>query len=130
MPKKTIGKFFGEVRLKKSLTLREIGERAGLTESAMSKIERDMPVRWETVHLALSVGMNIQPGSESYQAFHLLWLKQRADKAESHKPGFASKNLTKHGVEATRKFRILIRDLNPEQTKKVLMAATLAAGKL
>lgn len=130
MAKKTIGVAFGELRAKSRMTMLEIGKRCGLTESTISKIECEKPVRWETVHLALSVGMNIQPGSDSYQACHLLWLKQRADRAESHEPGFASKTLTKHGVEATRKFRELIRDLDPDQTKKVLAAARRAARSL
>ena len=130
MAKKTIGGAFGEMRAKSRMTMLEIGKRCGLTESTISKVERDKPVRWETVHLALSVGMNIQPGSASYQACHLLWLKQRAERAESHTPEFASKTLTKHGVEATRKFRQLIHKLDPAQTKKVLAAATRAARSL
>lgn len=103
MAKKTIGRAFGEMRAKSEMTMMEIGNRCGLDESTISKIERDKPVRWETLHLVLSVGMNIQPGSEKYSACHLLWLKQRTEKAESHTPEFASKTLTKHGVEATRK---------------------------
>jgi transcriptional regulator with XRE-family HTH domain len=128
--KKTIGEAFGELRTKSRMTMLAIGNRCGISESAVSKIERDKPVRWETVHLALSVGMNIQPGSADYQACHLLWLKQRAEKAEAHAPDFASKTLPKHGVEATRKFRQLIAKLNPAQTKRVLAAATRAAMAL
>jgi len=130
MAKKTIGGAFGEMRAEIRMTMFEIGNRCGLTESTISNIERDKPVRWETVHLALSVGMNIHPGSIGYQACHSLWLKARAERAESHTPEFGRKTLTKHGVEATRKFRQLIHDLDPAQTNKILASATRAARSL
>lgn len=109
------------------MTMAEIADKCGVHESTVSNVERDRSIRWETVHLVLSVGVNIQPGSKAYQSCHLLWLKGRAEKAESHPDSFGAKTMTKHGVEATRKFRNLIRDLDPAQTKKVLAAAQRAA---
>lgn len=126
----TVGAAFGEIRAKRGFTMLEVATRSGLAESTISKVECSDPVRWETIHLAISVGLNVQPGCESYQAMHLLWLKQRAELAESRSPTLGTKNLTKHAVEASRKFRNLIRDLTPEQTKKVLAAAQRSARSL
>ena len=128
--KKTIGQAFGELRADRGLTMQEVADRCGLVLTTVSKIERDKPTRWETVHLAISAGMDIKPGQSKYKALHKLWLKHRAEKAESHAPGFGSKTLTKHAVEATRKFRILIRELNPAQTKVVLDAAQRSARRI
>lgn len=130
MKKQTLGSAFGEIRREKGMTMAEIGKRCGVHESTVSNVERDRPIRWDTVHLVLSVGVNIQPGSQTYQSCHLLWLKQRAEKAESHSDSFGAKVMTKHATEATRKFRILIRELDPAQTKKVLVAAQRAAKSL
>lgn len=127
---KTIGQAFGELRSDRGLTMQEVADRCGLVLTTVSKIERDKPTRWETVHLALSAGMNIKPGQVKYKALHKLWLVHRAEKAESHAPGFGSKTLTKHAVEATRKFRILIRELNPAQTKTVLDAVKRATKRI
>lgn len=112
------------------MTMAHIASKCGVHESTVSNVERDRPIRWETVHLVLSVGVNIQPGSQVYQTMHLLWLKQRQERAESQSEEHASKTLAKHAVEATRKFRELVRDLDPEQTRKVLAAAQRAGRSL
>lgn len=130
MKKQTLGSVFGEIRREKRLTMAEIANKCGVHESTVSNIERNRSIRWETVHLVLSIGVNIQPGSQTYQSCHLLWLKGRQEKAEAQPEKFASKAMTKHAVEATRKFRMLIRELDPKATSKVLAAAARVARSL
>ena len=130
MKKKTMGQLFAQIRIGNYLTMREIANKCDISESVVWKVEHDWPVRWETVHLVLTVALNVISGSEKYQAMHLLWLKSRQEAVESRPDQCGKKSLSKHGVEATRKFRILIHDLDPVQTKKVLAAATRAARSL
>lgn len=130
MTKQTLGSFFGGVRRDSGLPMAEIGRRCGVHESTVSNVERDRSIRWETVHLVLTVGMKIKSGSDAYKRCHELWLKQRTEKAASHPPEFAAKTLSKHATEVVRKFRNLVRDLDPEQAKSVYMAAQRAAGKV
>ena len=125
--KKTLGSAFGEIRREKGMTLAEVGLKCGVHESTVCNVERDRPIRWETVHLVLTKGMKIKSGSAVYQSCHELWLKQRAEVAASHPEDFAAKTLSKHATEAVRKFRNLVRELDPEQTKKVLAAAQRSA---
>lgn len=130
MRKKTLGTAFAELRAKSGLTMLETGLKCDLAEPTIWKLENDRSVRWETVHTVLSVAFNTQPGSERYENFHLLWLKSRQNMAENHPEGFAKPKLSKHATEATRKFRNLVRDLSPDNAKKVLAAATRAARSL
>ena len=130
MSKKTLGMVFRELRGKNGMTMLEVGNIFDAHESTISKIERDKPVRWETVHMALTAGLSIKASSAEYAEFHRLWLVQRATIAESHGLTHGAKTLSKHGIEATRRFRNLIHGLNPAQTKRVLDGASRAAGKL
>lgn len=130
MKKRTLGMLFGEMRAASELSMLAVGEKCGLSESTVWKVERDRPVRWETVHLILAKAFNIRPLNDEYQAFNLLWMKQHAETANAQPEGHASKTLSKHAVEATRKFRNLVRDLDPAETKTVLAAAQRSAAKL
>lgn len=128
--KLTLGKVFDQLRNERHATQAGIASACNFSESCVWKLSHDWPTRWETVHVALTVGLHIAPGTEPYETCHLLWLKQRQERAESQPEKFAAKAMTKHAVEATRKFRILIKDLDPESAKKVLAAATRAARSL
>jgi transcriptional regulator with XRE-family HTH domain len=128
--KKTLGQVFAELRENSGLSLLAIGSKCGLAEATVWKLENDRPVRWETAHLILTVALKIKPGNPVYQNLNQLWLKQRQEKAEALPPESGSKTLSKHAVEASRRFRNLIRDLDPASTKKVLAAATRAASGL
>lgn len=130
MKKQTIGRTFAGIRAEKKMTMLQIATKCGLSETVVWHLEHDWPVRWETVHLILTVAFNIHPGSEKYQAMNLLWLKHRQEKAESQSESHGKNVLTKHATEATRKFRNLVRDLDPASAKKVLAAATRAAKSL
>lgn len=107
-----------------------LGERCGLAESTVWKVEHGHPVRWETVHLLLVVGMRIMAESPIYAEMHSLWLRQRQDLAMRIGPGHNAKRLPKAAVEAVRKFRILIRDMEPAAMAKVLRAAQRQASLL
>lgn len=130
MRKQTTGGKFAEIRSKHGSTMVQISTKCGLSETAVWHLEHNLPIRWETVHSILTVGLGIPQGTRDYEAMHALWLKERQERAES-KPETAGKRaLSKHATEATRLFRNLVRDLDPEQTKKVLMAAKRAAKSL
>lgn len=117
------------LRASAGLTLLDAGIKSGLSESAVWKIEHEKPVRWESVHAAATTYC-LKPSDDVYQTIHHLWLQQRNQLSENKPDGTGKRLLSKHGVEASRKFRILIRSLDPEQTKKVLAAAVRAAGKI
>lgn len=123
MKKTTLGRIFGELRAAKSVTMLEAAVKARLSESVIWKIEHDSPVRWETVHAALHHALGCHPGMESYAAMHALWLAQRQKLAEARPEDAGVKTLSKHAVEACRKFRILIRDMDQDQTRRTLAAA-------
>lgn len=122
----TIGTRFAEIRSKKGMTMIGTAEKCGFAESTVWKIENDRPVRWETVHMALGA-FRVKPTHAEYHEFHELWLAQRKEMANRRPVGASKKKLSKHGVEATRKFRILIRNMTPAKTRKVLLAAQKAA---
>lgn len=107
-----------------------VATKCDVSETVIWKLEHDKPVRWETAHLILSIALKIRPGSEAYQDMHALWLKQRQEMAEAQTHEFGTQKLSKHAVEAGRKFRNLVRDLDPVQTRKVLAAAARAAKNL
>lgn len=130
MKKKTLGQVAAGIRAEKHLTMLETANKCDLSEAVIWKLETDKPVRWETVHTIVSVAFNLHPHDATYQTIHYLWLKQRNEKSEALPPASNSRLLSKHGVEATRKFRLLIRELDPAQTKKVLAAAQRAARSL
>jgi hypothetical protein len=121
--KTTLGQEFGKLRNRQSVTMLEAGIRSKLSESVIWKIEHDSPVRWETVHAVLVHALRCRQGTEEYQAFHALWLKQRQQLADARPEDAGTPTLSKHAVEACRKFRILIRDMDEEQTRKTLGAA-------
>lgn len=130
MKNKTLGEAFADLRGKSHLAMLDVANHCDLSEAVVWKLERDRPVRWETVHLILTQGVNVPVGSAKYQAMHKLWLAQRQEHAEAKTPEHAAKTLSKHAVEATRKFRNLIRELDPAMTRKVLAGAQRAAARL
>ena len=130
MKRKTLGQVFAEIRADKSLTMLETALKCGSSEAVVWKLERDRPVRWESVHIIVTIAFKISPRSEKYQTLHLLWLKARQERAEAQPEKLNKRLLSKHGVEATRKFRILIHELDPVQVRQVLAAAQRAAQRL
>lgn len=130
MAKTTLGSKVAELRAERSLTMADIGKLCDISEASYWKVEHDRSIRWETVHLISVVAFKLKPASDQYQALHALWLKNRQTMAESQTPDFATSKLSKHAIEAGRKFRILIRDLDETQTRKVLSAATRSARSL
>lgn len=124
---KTIGKEFAKIRHRQGLTMLEIADKCGLHESTVSNIERGRPVRWETVHLVLTVGLRFRQAGDEYKGMHALWLKQRAERAMAQPEDHASKSLSPHAIEAVKHFRNLVRGLDPEGAKKALAAARRAA---
>jgi transcriptional regulator with XRE-family HTH domain len=130
MKKATLAKSFAALRAERGLTLMEVANSCDLAQTTVLKVEAGRSVRWETLHLILTVGMNVLPGSEKYEAFHRLWLMHRAEIAEGQAPDFSAKKLSKHAAAAMKNFRALIRDLDEVAVEKVLAAATKASTKL
>lgn len=130
MKKLTISSAFAELREREGLSFLAIANKCDISEAVVWKLESDRSVRWETVHLILSVAFNIQPGSEKYDQFNRLWLKDRQERAESQPADHAARKLSKHAANAVKKFRTLIHDMDEPSAKKVLAAAERAADKL
>ena len=130
MKNKTLGEAFADLRGKSHMAMLDVANHCDLSEAVVWKLENDRPVRWETVHLILTQALEVKPESAKYQAIHRLWLAQRQEHADAKTPEHAAKTLSKHAVEATRKFRNLIRELDPAQARKVLAGAQRAALKL
>jgi transcriptional regulator with XRE-family HTH domain len=130
MEKITLGTKVAQLREERGLTMLEVGQLCDISESTYWKVERDRSVRWETVHLVAVAGFKFSPHHPDYQELHALWLEKRQTMAESQTPEFASRTLSKHAVEAGRKFRNLIRNLSKKQTLLVLSGAELVARDL
>lgn len=119
----TLGSFFSELRLNQSLSITDVSRKCGVDRSTISNIQRNRPIRWETVHLALVTGLGIHVNSEAYYRCHQYWLAARAEIATTQPEGHNEKRLSKHATEAVRKFRELIRDVSPVVAKDAFMAA-------
>ena len=130
MRKQTTGEKFAAIRRQHGATMIQIALKCGLSETVVWHLEHNLPIRWETVHSILTVGLGIPQGTRDYESMHALWLKERQERAESKPEAAGKRALSKHATEATRKFRNLVRDLDPVQTKKVLMAAEKSARSL
>ncbi len=127
MKKITLGMKVAQLRENLDLTMLEVGKLCDISESTYWKVEHDRSVRWETVHLVAVAGFQISPHHPDYQELHALWLEKRQEMAQSHTPNFAARTLSPHAVEACRKFRNIIRDMDEDQARLVLLGAELVA---
>lgn len=127
MKNKTSGSLFKEIRNKNGFTMLEVANRCGLSEGVVWHFENNMAVRWETAHRILTAGINVLDGGKEYQQFHQLWLEARQKRAKEKPEDHSRKKLSKHATEETRKFRNLVRNLDPGQARKVFHAAQRAA---
>jgi transcriptional regulator with XRE-family HTH domain len=107
MKKATLAKSFAALRAERGLTLKEVADSCDLAQTTILKVEAGRSVRWETLHLILTVGMDVLPGTEKYDAFHRLWLMHRAEIAEAQAPDFAARKLSKHAAAAIKEIRAL-----------------------
>lgn len=123
---KTLGSHFRKLRINQSLDMADVSSRCKLDRSTISNIERDRPIRWETVHAALVMGLGVHVDSEAYYRCHQYWLDRRAEIAKTQPDGHAAKTLSRHATEAVRKFRDLIRNLDPKSVFIAFKAAQLA----
>lgn len=130
MERQNIGRKFADLRRRANKTMLAVSEECGLSETVVWHLEHNWPIRWESVHAILTMGLGIPQGTRDYEAMHALWLKDRQDRAEKSPASKGKRTLSKHAVEATARFRDLVRNLNPEQTKKVIRAAERAAKSL
>jgi len=127
MDKKTLGSEFRKIRKEQGWTLLEVGDKCGVHESTVSNVERNRSIRWESVHLLLTIGLRVRPASDAYKALHALWLQQRQQKAESLDESHARKTISAHAAAATKAFREVVRGLDPAGARKALRAAEKAA---
>ena len=128
--KKTVGSEFEAIRIAKSMTMLDVAKKCDVSESVVWKVAHDWPVRWETIHLILKVAFRVTPKAEAYREMQALWLKARQERAEALPESHGKQLLSKHATEASRKFRMLIRDMAPGDVKAVLDAAKRAAAKV
>lgn len=123
----TLGSEFHRLRTESCQTLDSIAKRCRIAESTVWKVERDHPVRWETVHLCLLIGLRIAAGTDRYQTLHALWLAARNREAENRPPDKGTKKLSKHAAAAVKEFRALVRDLDRRGISKVMAAVRRAS---
>ena len=123
MKRKTLGSEMRRLRLEKNLTLLEVGKLAGFCEASICHIELDRPVRWETIHLALLLALKINQKDPIYSEMNQLWLAGRKHHAENLPDGYASKTLSQHAVAAVKQFREIVRDLDEDQCRKMIVAS-------
>jgi len=64
-----------------------------------------------------------------YEEMHILWLKQRSELAESHPEDFGKDKMSAHAANAVKKFREVVRDLDVEQTQKLMSTVYRWASK-
>lgn len=129
MDKPTLSNTFSALRAERHITLLAIANKCNLAETTVYKVERGLSVRWETLHVILAVGLNIQAGTTAYESFHRLWMQQRQDMAESMPEDHATKKLSKTAATATKKFRDLVRDLDEASIRRALAAAKRSVAK-
>lgn len=104
-----------------------VATKAGVAETTVWKVENGLSVRWETLHLLLTTALGVQAGTDRYQGMHALWMAQRKEMAEKQGDDFAKKRLPAEAVTAVSKFRSMVRDMDPQNIKRVLAAAQRAA---
>lgn len=126
MKKATLATAFAELRRDSGMSMLATANRCDISESAVWKVEHGKSVRWETVHLILTMALGIQAGTDRYQAFQALWVKHRQEMAESQSPDFGTKRLSPAAVSAVRKFRSIVHDLDKARIAKVMAAVRRA----
>jgi len=126
MKKATLATAFAELRQQSGLSMLAIANKCDISETTVWKLENSRSVRWETVHLILTIGMGVHAGTDRYTAFQALWVKARQEMAEAQAADFGVKRLPKHAVAAVSKFRTLVRDLDRERIQKVMAAVRRA----
>ena len=100
--------------------------KCGLAEATVWKVEKNEPVRWETVHLLLVHAFGIRAKTPTYQGLHALWLRGRQERAE-HRPEDSGKvKAAEHEIAAVRKFRTAVRGKSEDAVKKAIAAALRA----
>jgi transcriptional regulator with XRE-family HTH domain len=130
MKRESVGSIFGELRAGRNLTMADAASKSGLSEALIWNVEHDRPVRWETVHRILVRAFRMGSSNEKYQRIRELWLKSRQEKASGIADNHSKRKLPAHAIEATRKFRNLVRDLNEETARRILAAAERSARSL
>ena len=122
MKKATLATAFAEMRQQSGLSMLAVANKCDIAETTVWKLENGRSVRWETVHLILTIGLGIAAGTERYAAFQALWVKARQEMAESQTADFGTKRLPDHAAAAVRKFRALVHDLDKAHIQKVMAA--------
>jgi transcriptional regulator with XRE-family HTH domain len=126
MKKATLATAFADLRQQSGLSMLAVANKCDISETTVWKIEHGLSVRWETVHLVLTIALGVHAGTDRYAAFQALWVKARQEMAESQSPEFGTKRMPPHAVAAVRKFRKLVWDLDKDRIRKALAAAQRA----
>jgi DNA-binding XRE family transcriptional regulator len=130
MKKATLATAFAELRQQSGLSMLAVANKCDISETTVWKLENGRSTRWETVHLILTVGMNIPDRTERYAAFQALWVKARQEMAESQGPDFGTPKMPAHAAAAVRKFRKIVTGMNEQKLKKLMATVTQSASRL
>lgn len=126
----TLAEDFEALRKSKHMTFLEIANRCDLNETTVHKVSSGRTVRWETLHLILSIGMSVHPGTSDYESIHRLWMAQREKIAAAKPADKAKKKSSKHEDFAIAQFRKLIKGKSAAKVREITAAAVKAAKKV
>jgi transcriptional regulator with XRE-family HTH domain len=129
MKKQTLATAFAALREKSGLSMLAVAQKCDIAETTVWKVEHGKSVRWETIHLILTAAMRVPPGSQQYQDFQALWVKQRQEMAEAQSPEFGSPRMSPAAVAAVRKFRSIIHDMDAKRIQKIMAVVTQSARR-
>jgi transcriptional regulator with XRE-family HTH domain len=129
MKKQTLATAFAALREKSGLSMLAVAQKCDISETTVWKVEHGLSVRWETIHLILTASMRVPTGSQQYQDFQALWVKQRQEMAESQSPEFGRPRMSPSAVAAVRKFRKLVHDMDEKRLKRFMAAVTQSARR-
>ena len=121
--KTTLQDTFKALRSDKRLTLADIGSKCDLDPTTVLKVESGKRVRWTTLHIILTAGMQVHPDTPGYQEIHNLWVDDQAVAADELSPENSKKKLSVHAAAAMRELREIVRPMGQRKLKLFMVGA-------
>jgi DNA-binding XRE family transcriptional regulator len=113
-----LGPLFFDLLASLGMTQEQLATKCDLNKTTIWKIVHGLPVRWETVHLALAV-MNYCEGMEVYANAHAAWLRDRAKMAEALPKGHAKVKMSLSRQKIMADFRKKLGEMKDGELVKV-----------
>ena len=119
-----------EARDKAGLTMYDAAAKCGIAETTVWKAENGRTVRWETIHLILTVALCIRQDTAEYQRFKELWMLTREQIAKNRPIDKGVKKLPPHAAAAIRVFRNIIRDMDEHTLEELMRSVDRAVVRI